>query len=167
MAKPRARRPASQTPGRASGSGADHGWTDLAEGAGERFEEATDHAQQLREFAGFRLGPTVQVPMADVTPGAIAWSRTLSWGRTPLEPTPPEEEGRIYYAILPSVDHSRLGEAPQSPLRSIPWDRFVFGEESRGTPRWVLLVHARSEVDAPLVRRFAASVREHLEREDD
>jgi hypothetical protein len=65
---------------------------ELAEEAGDQFDEACEHARQAPGLKGITLGPSLSVPMARLQPGRLAWSREVR-----------AEEGRaeLYYVLDP------------------------------------------------------------------
>ncbi|MCI4354600.1 MAG: hypothetical protein L3K06_04470, partial [Thermoplasmata archaeon] len=65
---------------------------DIAEEAGERFDEACEHARRGAEHARLDLGISVPVPMSRLLAGRLAWSREISGA---------DGKGTLYYVLEP------------------------------------------------------------------
>lgn len=128
-----------------------------AEDAGAAFEEACDHVSQRPEHPHVVLGPLVEVPMSDLEPGTIGWSRSVRWGE-PEDSEPPQ--GRLYYVMVPAV--TLEGDAHPDIFQGRRWTDFALVERIEGPPPAILAGWASSDGAVTLVRRFTAAVRDEL-----
>ncbi len=128
-----------------------------AEGVGAAFEEACDHVSRRPEHPRVVLGPLVEVPMSDLEPGTIGWSRSVRWGE-PEESEPPQ--GRLYYVMVPSA--TLESEEHPDVFQGRRWTDFTLVERIEGPPPAILAGWASNDGAVPLVRRFTEAVRDEL-----
>ncbi|MGA7922552.1 MAG: hypothetical protein WCA77_01055 [Thermoplasmata archaeon] len=128
-----------------------------AEDVGAVFEEACDHVAQRPEHRHVVLGTLVEVPMSDLEPGTIGWSRSVRWGE-PQDPQPPQ--GRLYYVMVPSP--KRDGDDRPDVFQGRRWTDFARVERIAGPPPTILAGWAATDVAVPLVRKFTEAVRDEL-----
>jgi hypothetical protein len=95
---------------------------EIAQEAGERFEEAAAHLRSLDEFASFQLGAGGPVPMERLSPGVVAWASQLRWA--PLASKSAGAE--LVYLIAPRSSSRaspiRVGSPSRVRLRVSPID---------------------------------------------
>ena len=65
----------------------------LAEEAEDRFDEACEHARLMPAHASLAIGPSLSVPMAELRPGRLAWSRLVQGG---------EGQAELFYVLDPT-----------------------------------------------------------------
>ena len=58
---------------------------EIAQEAGERFEEAAAHLRALDEFSGLELGAGGPVSIERLSPGVVAWASRLRWRSSEAE----------------------------------------------------------------------------------
>ena len=92
---------------------------ELAEEAGERFDEACEHARRGAEHARLELGPTLPVPMSRLKPGRLAWSREIVGA---------DGTGELYYVLEPK------GSGREVPITGLPKDRIACDLRTSGPP---------------------------------
>ncbi len=122
--------------------------TEAAESIAATFDEACAHALSLPESRGLSAGPLVPVPLSDLTPGAMGWSRRI---RFPSQPTPAEAD--LTRVLVPAPPP---GARTGVPLRGVDPRSLAFFEELTGSPRAVLLARAVGGV-APSARLAAVA----------
>jgi hypothetical protein len=133
---------------------------DAAEGVGEEFAEATEHAVRRAAFRGLTLGPVADIPSVELLAGALGWRRALYGGaRASARSGPEGGDARIGCVVVPSVG---TASALDSPYRDpSPGERVV----AMQVPMWphrVITIRPGGGVTAATVRRFAAAVLEEL-----
>jgi hypothetical protein len=141
-------------------------WPELVEGLQADFEEAADHLTARQEFGQIRLGPVRLLGSNRLVPGCFGWIREVraSGDAPPSAATGVDLLlGWVYFVVHPRLPGVIAGESPSSPLAGMPWESFAYAVDFRSDPRVFLAVSSETQVAAPILRRFAESLRAELE----
>jgi hypothetical protein len=131
---------------------------DLAEEAGDWFEEASDHAQAGERFSGLELGPVVSIAPSDLRPGTYGWRRSVRG------PSTPASAASTLYFLVPNPGPARKGP---SPLRAYGWSEFAAAAPSGGSPNGIVLARGGPASSSSLLSAYVKAVAAELERDDE
>ncbi len=131
--------------------------TEAAESMASTFDEACAHALALPESRDLGAGPLVPIPLSELTPGAMGWSRRIRF-----PPAGAPSEGDLFLVLFPAPAG---GEGAGLPLRGIAPSALAFVQELAGPPRAVLLARALSGASAARLAAFAHAVGDEIVQE--
>ena len=125
---------------------------ELADEAGERFDEACEHARLELGGDAFRLGPALPLPIARLRPGRLAWSRELS---------APEGTAQVYYVLDPPTG-PRGREREELPVVDLVPAQILVDVRPAGSSPVRLLGVAGSQGAPRRLSEFVRSVADEL-----